>query len=242
MKAGRILFFDTIDSTNTYAAENIDKLKNRQVVAADLQTAGKGRLERKWISAPGGNIYASVVLKPFDYTDPPLINLSQYAALVVSDVFLEYGVTVTLKWPNDVMAEDRKIAGILGETVYRGSCFRGYILGLGVNLNMKPEDLSLVDQPAISLNMLLGAAIDRDAFLDSFLRVFFQGYESFMKLGFISIRTKYLSRSPYIGRRITVSRLPPPPQTGTAEDIDDQGRLIVGTPKGKKVVNLGDVS
>ena len=140
-----------------------------------------------------------------------------------------------------MLAEGGKIAGILGETVFRDSRLRGYILGLGVNLNMRSRDLSRVDQPAASLNRIMGTAVDRDAFLNLFLKKFFDGYDGFMKHGFASIRKKYLSRYPYIGRQLTVASLTPA-LTGEAEDIDLHGRLIIRTSEGAVAIDLGDVS
>jgi BirA family biotin operon repressor/biotin-[acetyl-CoA-carboxylase] ligase len=240
--AGRVLRLAEVESTNRYALEHFACLADGQAVVADRQTRGRGRLDRPWLSSVAGNLYLSLVIKTG--ADPELprgfANLTQYMALVLARVIERLGAATAVKWPNDLLAGERKLAGILAEAVTGGGRVQGAVLGAGVNLAMSPGDLALVDRPATSLNILLGRPVDRDAFLEAVLAEFDSGYPSFMARGFPGIRAEFLARTPFLGRSISVhslnSRI-----TGTACDITEDGSLIVLTPQGRVRLTMGDV-
>ncbi|HBH19346.1 MAG TPA: biotin--[acetyl-CoA-carboxylase] ligase, partial [Cyanobacteria bacterium UBA9579] len=192
-----ITYFDEIDSTNTYSLRNIVGLNDRHVVIAARQTSGKGRLARKWISDIEGNVYMSIVLKPSDTMDKelPLSNITQYMSVVLCRVLESYGVIPEIKWPNDVLVNGKKISGILSEISTQGSTLKGFVLGIGINLNLSQEDINAIDQPATSLNLLTGQLINRDLFIKQLLDEFFMDYDSFIQDGFISIKSEYQQRS-----------------------------------------------
>ncbi len=145
----KILQLTEVDSTNTYASANFDSLGDGTLVLAETQTAGHGRLGRKWL-APRGNIYASFVMKelfgePFHAT-----MVSSLAVLaVLNDLVPGHGAYI--KWPNDIFIGDRKLSGILCEGVIRKSALAGIICGIGVNVNLSGEQLETISQPATSL-------------------------------------------------------------------------------------------
>ena len=229
-----------VDSTNRYAARNLAELPDGQLILAERQTDGRGRLNRAWISHSPNNLYASLILKTFPDSTPPLINLSQYLALVVAEVLGSYSVEAKVKWPNDVLVDNKKIAGILGESVYRGSRFEGYILGIGMNLNMTLEDVEGIPQPATSLNLQIRRTVSRNHFLALLLEAFGSEYGRFLELGFPLIRERFLKSTPFLGREITIRSLSVP-ITGTAKDISRDGSLILITEYGEKTITLGDV-
>jgi len=238
MKSPSITRLSEVDSTNRYALDRIATLDDGQVIVADRQTAGRGRLRRTWSSAEG-NLAASIVLKPREVRHVP--NLTQYMALTVCETVEGYGAEACLKWPNDVQSAGRKLAGILSEAVFTGARFDGIVVGVGVNLNMDPAQLERIDQPAISLNLLVGTRVDRDSFLEALLARFFQGYPRFLEEGFPGIRGRYLERFPWIGREIVVSagetRI-----TGKVAGLTEEGALVLEDPGGKRrVVTVGDV-
>jgi len=143
--------FTKIESTNKYALENIDKIEDKTVIVARVQTKGRGRNARNWVSKKD-NLFASLVLKPRyklekEYT---LNALTHYTAVVLARVFKEkYSIETKIKWPNDIIADGKKIAGILIETVIQGYFLQGVVIGVGVNLNMDRKSLGTIDQPAI---------------------------------------------------------------------------------------------
>ena len=152
----QIIRLENVDSTNLYAKANLADIADKTAVCADKQTAGHGRFNRAWVDLGSGNIFMSLVLKPSNEFKPVYANLTQYFSVVLSEVLEEYGLKPQIKWPNDVLVGGKKIAGILSETVMQGHSFKGLVLGAGINLNAKKEDLSLItDKEVTALNIEL---------------------------------------------------------------------------------------
>jgi len=218
-------------------------LPDRQVILAETQTAGHGRFQRKWVSHLPGNVYLSLVLKPdlVRSEDSPLGSLTQYLSLVICDVLTEYGVVGELKWPNDVLVNRKKISGILGEASFHNDRLRGYVLGVGINLNMPAAELSAIDQPATSLNLLLHRDVERDAFLAQLLERFFAGYDGFLTGGFASIRQAYEARSACLGQEVIVKEFDTQ-RTGIALGFSSDGSLELKiSPDQVAVIKAGDM-
>lgn len=239
-----ILRFEQLVSTNDYAVEHLEDLSDRQVILAEVQTGGHGRFDRKWVSHVPDNIYVSLVLKPDLPLDEssPLSNITQYMSLILCDVLETYGVSGTIKWPNDVLVDGRKICGLLSQTSIKDSRLAGYVLGAGINLNMPADVLAEIDQPATALNLVTHLPVNREGFLSRLLERFFKGYETFLEQGFTSIQDRYTQKSPFLGTQITVS-LPDRQITGKAAAYDDQGRLQLVTESGDiETLTIGDVT
>ena len=158
-------YLEEIDSTNKYAKENIKNLSDMTVVYTYNQTNGRGRLNRKWNNTGYDNIYASIVLKPSSEMKEVYSNLTQYLCVVLAKTFEEYNVVPKIKWPNDIQINGKKISGILAEGVIEAGRLEGLVLGFGVNLNTKIENLSIINQPATSLDVETGEFIDKKIFL-----------------------------------------------------------------------------
>jgi BirA family biotin operon repressor/biotin-[acetyl-CoA-carboxylase] ligase len=203
----RVSQFPELDSTNLHALSNIRKLSDGDVIQALVQTAGHGRLNRRWISDVPGNLCLSLVLKPAHRmpADLPLANLSQLLALSVCRALDDRGVRAMLKWPNDVLVGGKKIAGLLAETITRHG-FAGLVLGLGVNLNLAPEAIASIDQPATSLSACTGRPVDVTGFRDSVLQDYFAHHDDFLATGFPMIRCEYLDRCEFLGSHIAIRR------------------------------------
>ena len=109
-----VIKLEEIDSTNSYAKQNIDTLSDKSIIHALRQTSGRGRFNRKWIDLGDNNLFFSIVLKPSDKYINVLSNITQYACVVLCNILEKYGVKALIKWPNDVMIDgERKISGIL---------------------------------------------------------------------------------------------------------------------------------
>jgi len=230
-----------VDSTNDYALRRLASLPDRHIVAAEIQTGGKGRLDRSWVSTFPGNIYVSFVLKPEGRGPCPLASISQYLALVVCEILEGRKVRPSLKWPNDVLVGDRKIAGILAQSNFFGDRLEGLVLGVGINLNLEDQDLRSIGRPAASLNLLTGAPVDRDRFLEELAARFFGGYDDFLAEGFPSIIEAYQARCLFLGKPIRVV-LPDREVMGTALGFSEDGRLILENGLGRKeIISAGDV-
>ncbi len=235
--------FKKLDSTNTYAMKNLAELSDKEVIIADVQTSGRGRLNRSWVSAREDNIYLSIVLKPCSKVSDklPLAGLTQYMSVILCRVLENYGASAQIKWPNDVLSDGKKIAGILSQASIQGESFRGLILGTGVNLNFSQEEADKIDQPATSLNLILGRPVDKKAFTEELIDGFFENYEKFLDKGFSYIEKDYIQRCCFLGKRIAVNALDPR-ETGIAKEIREDGSLVLENDEmQEKIITMGDI-
>ena len=140
-----IQYYPKLDSTNTKAWELIaEKIENGTVVITDNQTAGRGRQSNKWISIPGKSLTFSIILYP--NIQPNKINLySLIVGLAITNCLIEYDIQAQLKWPNDILINNKKVGGILCESKVSGEVIKSIVIGIGLNVNEKitelPEEL-----------------------------------------------------------------------------------------------------
>ena len=192
MKNPKFKYFEELESTNTYAMKNLSVLSDMDIIVASKQTNGRGQFERKWISDKQNNVYLSIVLKPSCALEKlPLVNFSQYTSVVICRILKEYGVSAGIKYPNDVLVQGEKIAGILCESSICGTVLKGLVIGIGINLNLEQGDVKKVDQPATSLNLLIKKPVDRNLFIDKLICEFLKNYEPFLQQGFEFIKQEY---------------------------------------------------
>jgi BirA family biotin operon repressor/biotin-[acetyl-CoA-carboxylase] ligase len=195
-------------------------------VLADAQTAGRGRLGRTWSSPPGENLYLSIVWRAgLDRVEPPLLALG--AGLAVSEALDAFTPTPTVvKWPNDVRHGGRKLAGLLGEAIYRGTQPRAVVLGLGINVRgvEMPSELELI---ATSLRRVRGADLDRAAVLRAVLERLDATLGALCADGFGAVRRRLLDRCETLGARVTAGGV-----TGTAIDLDAAGAIVLRDDRG----------
>lgn len=240
-----LFYFKTLDSTNLFAKKNIEKFNDKSVIYCDIQTNGRGRFDRKWLSNRKDNIFLSFILKPQEKNilKLPLTNLTQYLCVVLAKVIETYNVLTQIKWPNDVLINEHKISGILAECVWSGKDFRGLVLGVGVNLNYEKEDFVNIEQKATSLNLEIGQKINRDKFLKKLVDEFFQNYDEFMQVGFPLIRKEYVKRFLYLNCEICVNILNNK-INGKIKTINNDGTLDIVEKETLCVrrVNIGDLT
>ena len=183
------------------------------IVVAGHQTAGRGRLGRRWEAPPGTAILCSVLLKPPASRNAP--ELALVAGVAVADTIERAtGLAVQLKWPNDVMLRRAKVAGILAE-MRDGAV----ILGIGLNVNQTRED---VPERAGSLRSLTGRAWDRELLLESLLEDLGARYEAWLDGGLDAVYDGLAPRDFLRGRRVSVNGT-----SGTAVKVDRSGRLEI---------------
>lgn len=159
-----MIWLEEVDSTNRYALDNFSHLNDGVLIAAGTQTAGRGRLARRWISPPGQNAYVSYVVKNFS---APPHQASWIGSMAVLDTLHECvpALPVWLKWPNDVYCGHRKIAGILCEGHCAVGVIDGIVIGIGINVNMSKSLLDEIDQPATSILAETGQQLNLEKFL-----------------------------------------------------------------------------
>ena len=236
------LYLEEIDSTNKYAKERVNDIPDRTVVYTYKQTAGRGRLQRKWNYTGENNIYASIVLKPSDEMREVYSNLTQLLCVVLAEAFEEYNINPKIKWPNDIRVNGKKISGILAEAVTTQNGFlKGLILGFGVNLNVPKEVLENIDQPATSLNLETGKFIDKEVFLQIVINKFCLYYNRFLEEGFILIKEDYKRRAEFLNNDVAVKVFDKTIE-GKAIDITDNGALkLIDKANKEHILLIGDI-
>lgn len=236
-----IIKLDEINSTNLYAKNNLSEIFDRTVVSAEKQTAGHGRFDRAWVDLGAGNIFMSIVLKPSTEFKPVYANLTQYFSIILCETLEEYGLKPQIKWPNDVLVDGKKIAGILSETVMQGQIFKGLILGAGINLNAKKEDLAkIIDKEVTALNIEVSTFVDKNIFLDKLLEKFFENYDRFLQKGFAMIDNAYVKRACFLGKDISVKGFNDT-FNGFAKSVNSAGELVLEKDNKEFVLTIGDI-
>lgn len=231
---GSIIHFEEIDSTNNYLKEHCSSLAHGTIVTADRQTAGRGRFNRKWESQEGG-LYFSLLIKPQQTDFWP--NFTQLMGLALCRAIEKLYPHTYLKWPNDVLADGKKLCGILSEGVLSGGKLEGMIIGTGVNVGQKT--LPDVGQPATSLYML-GVQADKQLLLNDIMQYFWQDYPAVEAQGFAAICEPYKKRFPFIGKEISVKN-GEKPLFGTVRDVSERGTLLLATASGQEEIYIGDL-
>lgn len=214
-----ITAFDTIGSTSDEARMRArDGAPHGTVIRADEQTGGRGRRGNTWTS-PKGNLYLSVVLRP-GVAAAQAGQLSFVAATALADAvaLVAPGADVALKWPNDLLLDGKKAAGILLETETTDNRIDWVVLGMGVNIAQAPEY-------AAKLNDASGD-VDPDTMMDAVLAALQNRYAQWRADGFAQIRADWLSRAAGLGGRITV-RLPDSELEGVFAGLEDDGTLLL---------------
>ena len=212
------------------------------MVISESQEMGRGRLGRQWFSPPFLNLYLSVILRPnISPHQAPLITLM--AAVAAADAVREFsGLLPLIKWPNDILLRNRKVAGLLNEIHSEMDRIHFVILGIGVNLNIDEKTFSKeIQAVATSMKIEMGQAISRKAFLRSLMQGLERWYSIFLEEGNAVILKAWRDRAQIKGRRVKVTSFGET-LAGTAIDVDSDGALILETEDGKrKRVVAGDV-
>jgi len=256
-----IIYVPSVDSTNSLAMQLArDGAEEGVVVLADSQTAGRGRQGRRWVDVDGLNVLSSIILRP---SFPPY-QLVMIASLAVVDAIISIcGVTATIKWPNDVLIGDHKVAGILIETSKDHAGQLVAIVGIGVNVNGRmtqyaSKPATLQTEPglvttAITLEEASGHVVSREAFIASLLYQIETRYLALQQEAQEAtiyhagphsrlIQEQWRHRLSTLGRTIQVqqgSKL----LSGVAENVNDQGELLLRHHSGEcTVITWGDVA
>ncbi len=240
-----IFFYESVDSTNSIAAMLSEKrgLASGTVIISDEQVKGRGRLDRAWISPPGVNIYMSIVLKPgIPPRDGTLLTVA--AALACARALRDKsGLRVSIKWPNDLTVSGRKIGGILTEVRSDPDRINLAIIGIGINVNIEerdfPDDIRAI---AASVRAETGAYYRRSDVIIMILKEFEYWYKTLQGQGRRTLLDEWKRLSSTIGKDVRVGA-GGETFSGVAEDVDDDGFLLVRLPSGVvKRVSEGDLT
>ncbi len=238
-----ILRLETVDSTNLEAARQAKSgAKEGLCIVAREQTSGRGRLDRMWHSPLDTGLYCSIVLRPaMEMNRWPLLSL--IAALAVSDALARAcALKADVKWPNDIYANDRKLCGILSETI-ETSQGAAIIVGIGINLKAAslPESMR---HTATSVEEVIGTAPDRESLLAELMKAFGEHYDLLQSADRDEHAIRdWCARSSYAyGRQVRVS-LEGESFSGITRGLESDGALRVETLEGAiRIVRAGDVT
>ena len=235
---------DSVESTNQLAKKlAYDGAADGTVIVAESQTGGKGRLERKFFSPRGKGIYFSLILRPKCLPkDAPKFTLM--AAVAVANAMQRFNLPAQIKWPNDIMFDGRKVVGILTELSAQIEKVNYIVVGIGINVNIAPKDFPAdIKKVAASLSEINGGEISRLDFFRAVLEEFDKLYCTIDTEGFKKIFEHWKKFNITIGREVKViSAETGESFFGIAEDIDEDGALIVKTNNGRQTLYAGDVS
>jgi len=267
-----IIFHESLDSTNTLAMELAEKgLPHGTVVIADRQLKGKGRLGRTWFSPPQGNIYMSVIVRPeIEPKDATLLTIMS-AISCARAIRNSTGLEVKIKWPNDLMVSERKLGGILTEMKSGQDRIVFAVIGIGINVTpplcpplarggwggdaFPPEVRSVAASvmeelrrkettplcPPLARGGWVGKEISRTLIIAAILSELEKWFKVLIKGGRIQLINEWKKLSSTLGKKVKVVS-GKDTSSGIAEDIDDEGMLILRLPSGGlKKISAGDV-
>lgn len=241
--AKEVLYFDTIDSTNTKAQELAEKgYPSGTLVVADKQESGKGRRGRSWVSPSGTGIFMTLMIKP-DINPNNASMLTLVAALAVAKAITSVtGEEALIKWPNDIVVNGKKVCGILTEMNAQFDYINHIVVGIGINVHNEsfPEEIS---QMASSLMIEAGGKrFHRAQIIAETMAYFEQYYDTFLKTQDLSALVREYDEL-LVNRNKSVRVLDPKePFDGKAMGITPKGELIVDTWESRKLVSSGEVS
>lgn len=238
-----ISYLTSTDSTNNEAKKLAAAgCPEGQIVVAEEQVSGRGRLARGWFSPFGKGVWFSIVLRPpFSPQEAPKCTL--LAAVAVSRAIRRAtGVECGIKWPNDILVAGRKLVGILTEMSAEMDAINYIVIGIGINVNVEPDDLPPeLRDIAGSLRIAAGRSFSRVELLAAVLHELERVYDQTVKDGFAPLLAEWRQESVTLGQ--TVDVVGSGQQfSGVAEDIDSDGALLVRTAAGLERVLAGDVS
>lgn len=239
-----LIYYDSIDSTNSKAKELAEGgERHGTVIISEEQTTGRGRLGRNWISPKYKGIWMSVILRPNIITE----NISQITLLgaaAVQKAIMKMGIKTSIKWPNDIVLNNKKICGILTEMSGEIDHINYLVMGIGINVNLDEEDIPLdLKDVATSLLEESGKHIDRKILLANVLNSFEELYSDFVRNGNIKETIDICRKnSILIGKEIQLINRGKR-KTVKAIDISDSGELVIENAKGVvEYIVSGEVS
>ncbi|MHB1924728.1 MAG: biotin--[acetyl-CoA-carboxylase] ligase [Acidimicrobiales bacterium] len=240
-----VRWFGEIDSTNRYLLDEARRGAAAGLVAvADHQTAGRGRLGRTWVAPPGASLLVSVLLRP-DLPAGHLHLASVAVALSMADACARRArFEPEIKWPNDLMVGERKLAGVLAETDLGrpgGSGPPAVVVGIGINVNWPAELPEELADRAVAINHITGRPADRSRLLVAMLEALEpRAGQLDSEAGRSRLSSEYRARCATVGREVRID-LQDESFTGVATDVDDHGHLLVQTGVCLREVTAGDV-
>lgn len=232
--------FPLLESTHSYSKENLQDLEAGDVIVADSQSSGRGRHNRKWLSPEGKNLYFDILYPLEKFAPREYPQLMQISAIAIAQVLRKIGVDASVKWPNDILCEKKKICGMISEILDR----RGeklLALGIGLDVNADEDDLRDIDRPVSSLKILLARSVNREILLQTIIDALRQSVELAQAKGVLPWIDEWRKMDRFIGNP---GKIVEGSETieGTILDINDDGSLLFCTKSGQVITrHTGDL-
>ena len=230
---------DETGSTNADLLARAASLAGPLLLVAENQTAGRGRAGRSWLSSPEGSLTFSLAWR-FEGGPQTLIGLPLAIGVALAETLAGLGVQVQLKWPNDVLKDGDKLAGILVETQSAPGGGIWAVTGIGLNLLMPDEMEARLGRSAAGVPWL--ARMERDALVAALLDGLAAALREFAARGFAAFSARWNLRHAWQGETVVLLDAGKVVQEGLAAGVDDSGRLLLDTADGRVPVLAGDVS
>ncbi|MBC2693780.1 MAG: biotin--[acetyl-CoA-carboxylase] ligase [Desulfobacteraceae bacterium] len=239
-----IIYLKETDSTNTRAKELAAQgAPEGTLVIAEKQTKGRGRRGRSWFSQPGGGIYCSLILRPIMQPgETPRITLM--TAVVLAETLISLmKLKLRIKWPNDILINGKKLAGILTEISTEMDAVNYIVVGLGMNVNTLFENFPReIKKSATSILIETGNRVHRIKLIQEYLKLYEQYYDMFKKNNFEPIMNRWRALADIIGKQIRVDVIGKT-HIGKVIDVDNDGVLILKDDQGRlQTIFSGDVT
>lgn len=237
----RVIVLETIESTSTEAKHLLTQGETEGlIILARTQTGGRGRKNRRWLS-PKGGLYFSIILEPrLGDENTPLLGL--LCACAVRRALFSLGVNVQVKWPNDILVDDKKIAGILSEAVSIDNRTVGIVMGIGVNQNCPVSEMTELEWPTTSVIDEIGKKTSNESLLCDIVNeidMLLQIVET--NSSFSAVLEEWRKTSSTLGASVEIHE-EDKITIGIARDISEDGALLVETENGLLRVIRGDVN
>ncbi len=240
---GNILYHEETRSTNEDAKAAADAgAPDGTLVVTEFQGTGHGRLARGWFCPKGEGVLFSVILRPTSFLPQEAPKCTLLAAVAVARAIRSLGLDVGIKWPNDILADGKKLVGILTEMSAEMERIHYIVIGIGINVNIMADEFTPdIRDTATSLAILAGHAVDRRQLLVAILREMETLYRAVQDEGFAPVFDAWRALSVTLGQDVRVLGVGETFE-GRAADIDETGALLVDTSEGRRRVLAGDVS
>lgn len=235
-----IRVFDQVDSTNS---ELIRQIKSEptgtRIALANSQTAGRGRRGRQWQSPANSGIYLSVS-RPFTNSADRLQSLSLVTGLsVINALAANLIPELLLKWPNDILFQGKKLAGILLE-LQQSESQLNVVFGIGINVALPERTIAEIDRPVTDLYAITGKQADRPKIVATIVRELFANIQRFEKEGFAAFQSDWNRQDNYLDKDVVIhvgeKRI-----NGRSLGVDQSGALVLQTDKGKEFISGGEI-
>lgn len=237
-----IRIVDQTGSTNADLLAAVRDMTTPTLLIAKSQTAGRGRAGRSWLSAPGKSLTFSLAWK-FSLPVHALMGLPLAIGVAIADALKMFNVESRLKWPNDVLYEGKKLAGILIESASAGQVPHDAswaIIGIGINMAVNETMVAEIGRPVASIPWL--AELDRDMLMANLLSSLAEALVQFEHEGLGAFTQRWNALHAYTGHAVTIIDNGKLLHEGVAVGVDDTGRFLLDTATGRIAVMAGDVS